>query len=88
LGLGSVKIESNENYKFPGAFKHPEMLSDTSLETEEENLEGDEQTQFLVFIRKMLQWRPEDRASASELLKDPWLRKMCSEPTESKGDSS
>jgi len=52
------------------------MLSDASLETEEENLEGDEQAQFLVFIKKMLQWRPEDRASSSELLRDPWFRKM------------
>jgi hypothetical protein len=64
------------------------MLSETNLETEEENLEREEQAQFLVFIKKMLQWRPEDRASASELLRDPWLRKMRSEPTESKGDSS
>ncbi|KAH6663297.1 putative serine/threonine protein kinase [Plectosphaerella plurivora] len=45
-----------------------------SLEEEEENLEGDEKAEFLAFLRKMLQWRPEDRKSARELLNDPWLR--------------
>lgn len=44
-----------------------------SLEDEEENLEGEEKEVFLAFLRKMLQWRPEDRQSAKELLKDPWL---------------
>jgi serine/threonine protein kinase len=48
-------------------------LSPATLETEEKNLEGEEKVKFLSFIRRMLQWRPEDRASASELLQDPWL---------------
>ncbi|KAJ5152062.1 protein kinase [Penicillium capsulatum] len=45
-----------------------------SLEELEENLQGTNQELFLCFMRKMLQWRPEDRASAKELLSDPWLR--------------
>ena len=45
----------------------------TSLEDEEEYLEGDEKTLFLRFLRKMLQWAPEDRESAKELMEDPWL---------------
>ena len=28
---------------------------------------------FLEFVRKMLRWVPEERASAKELLEDPWL---------------
>ncbi|KAF2754655.1 kinase-like protein [Pseudovirgaria hyperparasitica] len=31
---------------------------------------------FIDFIRKMLQWKPESRASASELLEDRWLLGM------------
>lgn len=28
---------------------------------------------FLTFIRRMLHWIPEERATAKELLLDPWL---------------
>jgi hypothetical protein len=45
-----------------------------TLEEEEENLEGEQKACFLAFIRRMLQWRPEQRPSASELLRDPWLK--------------
>ncbi|KKK21401.1 hypothetical protein ARAM_007161 [Aspergillus rambellii] len=44
-----------------------------SLEESEEYLEGENKTMFLLFIRKMLQWDPEERQSAHELLSDPWL---------------
>ncbi|KFY42383.1 hypothetical protein V494_02434 [Pseudogymnoascus sp. VKM F-4513 (FW-928)] len=44
-----------------------------SLESSEENLKGRRKELFLQFMRKMLQWAPEDRQSAAELLHDPWL---------------
>ena len=28
---------------------------------------------FLAFVKGMLQWRPEDRKTAKDLLEDPWL---------------
>jgi serine/threonine protein kinase len=46
---------------------------DRSLESAEELLEGESKEKFLAFIRGMLQWRPEDRKTAKELLQDPWL---------------
>ncbi|POR37771.1 Serine/threonine protein kinase, putative [Tolypocladium paradoxum] len=46
----------------------------TSLEQEEEVLSGQEKVDFLSFLRKMLQWRPEDRMSARQLMNDPWLK--------------
>ncbi|KAL0944864.1 protein kinase [Colletotrichum truncatum] len=49
-------------------------VPETSFEDEEENLEGDEKAEFLSFVRKLLQWRPEDRPSAQEVMEDPWLR--------------
>ncbi|KAK1855590.1 protein kinase [Colletotrichum chrysophilum] len=49
-------------------------VSETSLEEEEGILEGDEKAEFLAFLRKMLQWKPEDRLTARDLLEDPWLR--------------
>lgn len=44
-----------------------------SLEDSEKYLEGDQKAGFLQFMRKMLQWVPEERQSAKELLGDPWL---------------
>ncbi|KAJ0419522.1 kinase domain protein [Aspergillus carlsbadensis] len=44
-----------------------------SLESSEEFLEGRNKEMFLVFIGGMLQWRPEDRKTANDLLQDPWL---------------
>lgn len=37
-------------------------------------LEGEEKEKFLSFVRKMLQWLPEKRMSAQQLLDDPWLQ--------------
>lgn len=44
-----------------------------SLEGSEKYLKGDRKVMFLQFMRKMLQWVPEERKSAKELLEDPWL---------------
>ncbi|MCJ1400130.1 hypothetical protein MMC11_003334 [Xylographa trunciseda] len=58
-----------------GIFIASKDIANTSLEVEEETLEGEEKVEFLRFLRRMLCWRPQDRASAGELLKDPWMRK-------------
>ena len=36
-------------------------------------LSGDDKRNFLRFVARMLEWLPEDRATARELLADPWL---------------
>ena len=46
-----------------------------TLETAEARLEGEDKATFLAFMRKMLQWRPEDRTSAESLIADEWLLK-------------
>lgn len=50
-----------------------EVPKDTSLEKSVHYLEGKEKQAFLKFVRGMLQWRPEDRKTAKQLLDDPWL---------------
>ncbi|OBT61314.1 hypothetical protein VE03_09523 [Pseudogymnoascus sp. 23342-1-I1] len=50
-----------------------EDVEDTSLEDEEENLDGEEKRVFLRFLRGMVQWVPEERKTARELIDDPWL---------------
>lgn len=54
----------NNQIKVPGGM---------SLENSEERLSGRNKEMFLKFMRGMLQWRPEDRKTAKQLLKDPWL---------------
>ncbi|EON62856.1 hypothetical protein W97_02081 [Coniosporium apollinis CBS 100218] len=51
-----------------------DILPAITLEDEEGNSEGEEKAAFLRFIRRMLQWKPEDRKLAEELLEDPWLQ--------------
>ncbi len=59
-----------------------EIPKNTSLEASEERLVGENKKRFLEFMRGMLQWRPEDRKTAKQLLKDPWLNS----PTYSSSD--
>ncbi|EFE38488.1 hypothetical protein TRV_06817 [Trichophyton verrucosum HKI 0517] len=59
------------NWKLSHMYPIPKQ----SLESSEIQLKGDEKKQFLEFMRKMLQWVPEDRADAQHLLfEDPWVR--------------
>ena len=57
----------------PGNFTPDIQITQTSLEKEEENLEGEEKIIFLQFLGKMVHWVPEGRKSAKELMEDPWL---------------
>ena len=50
-----------------------EIPAGVSLELSEEFLEGTNKEMFIAFMRGMLQWRPEDRKTAKDLLQDPWL---------------
>jgi serine/threonine-protein kinase SRPK3 len=56
-----------------GSFTPDIKIQQMSLENEEENLEKDEKTSFLQFLKKMIQWVPEERKSVKELMGDPWL---------------
>ncbi|KAF3004512.1 hypothetical protein E8E15_000387 [Penicillium rubens] len=64
----------DEFFDIDGNWKGAVEIPPISLEKLEDHLQGPQQDLFLCFIRKMLQWRPEDRASAKELLSDPWLK--------------
>lgn len=44
------------------------------LETRETNLTGEDRLAFLRLMRKMLEWDPDKRAPAKELLNDEWIR--------------
>ena len=44
-----------------------------TLEDKETILGREDKAEFLRFMRRMLQWEPEKRATATELCEDPWL---------------
>ncbi|KAF2215924.1 hypothetical protein CERZMDRAFT_109760 [Cercospora zeae-maydis SCOH1-5] len=56
-----------------GAWKAPAVIPENSLEAVETRLSGDNKAAFLAFVRKMLQWCPERRHTAKQLLDDSWL---------------
>ena len=51
-----------------------ELPPASSLEAIETTL-GADREEFMQLMRKMLQWMPERRSTAKELLEDPWLKK-------------
>lgn len=36
-------------------------------------LQGEEKALFLTFMRKMLQWKPENRKGIRDIIEDEWL---------------
>ncbi|KAF2019621.1 kinase domain protein [Aaosphaeria arxii CBS 175.79] len=49
------------------------VVPQLSLEESVTGLDGEAKERFLGFVRSMLEWEPEKRKSASELLEDPWM---------------
>ncbi len=55
-----------------GEFMHKHLIpTDVRLEDSVLALKGKEKQLFLDFTKKMLQWLPEDRMTAKQLLEDP-----------------
>ncbi|RAH43521.1 uncharacterized protein BO95DRAFT_465906 [Aspergillus brunneoviolaceus CBS 621.78] len=69
LGLPPVSFVRRSKWLGAGGVTVPA----TSLQEVEENLTGENQQMFLEFMRSMLQWIPEKRKTAQELLDDAWL---------------
>ena len=64
-----------EYFDSTGNWKGAIEIPDISLEDSEVQLSGENKTLFMDFMRKMLQWVPEKRQTAKQLLEDPWLCK-------------
>ena len=81
----SVYFDDRGKYLFPrmcirqpnmyttGNWKCLNPILSVSWEDSESNLEVSNKKGFLDFVRKMVRWTPESRASPSELSEDPWL---------------
>ncbi|OJJ77962.1 hypothetical protein ASPBRDRAFT_191224 [Aspergillus brasiliensis CBS 101740] len=58
-----------------GNWKNLVPIPDRSLEKLAADIQGEDVDGFLRWLRLALQWNPEDRPTALELLMDPWLMK-------------
>ena len=56
-----------------GNWKCANPVLSVSWEDSEKNLKGPNKQGFLDFVRKMVRWMPESKATPLELLDDPWL---------------
>ncbi|PYI11487.1 kinase-like protein [Aspergillus sclerotiicarbonarius CBS 121057] len=65
--------KSKQYWDDNGQWKSQVSIPNHDLESREERQEGGEKEDFLRFLRRMLCWLPEERATANELLFDPWL---------------
>jgi len=61
------------NIHTAGNWKCVNPVRSVSWEESERNLKDSNKKGFLDFVRKMVRWAPESRASVAELLGDPWL---------------
>lgn len=62
-------FDERENFRFPEL-----MDRGLSFETFFSSVEGQDKELFIAFIKRMMRWEPDKRASAQELLTDPWLK--------------
>ncbi|KAJ5559284.1 hypothetical protein N7535_009512 [Penicillium sp. DV-2018c] len=58
-----------------GNWKDLAPIPDITLESMAKNVKGEDKEGFLRWLRMALQWNPEDRPTALELLYDEWLMK-------------
>lgn len=63
------------NYYQTGQFKFPNLIpTPRGFDNKLTVVEEDEKHMFMRFISRILRWSPEERATAEELLSDPWLQ--------------
>lgn len=65
--------KSQQFWDDEGTWRDVVPLPNISLEAAEKRLQGEEKELFLTFLRKMLQWRPEDRKGIQDVFMDEWL---------------
>jgi serine/threonine-protein kinase SRPK3 len=63
-----------EYFNTDGTLKDSFEVPDVSPEKSATCLDGDNKAMFLDFVRKMLDWMPERRQTAGQLLDHPWLQ--------------
>ncbi|KAJ5184062.1 hypothetical protein N7492_001678 [Penicillium capsulatum] len=66
--------KSNMYFQPDGMLRFWEYTAHTTCLAECTNFpDGEEKEMFVAFLGSMIQWCPENRKTASELLRDPWL---------------
>ncbi len=68
------ELWSDSFFDESGEFMADVEIPTTPFDEEMKSLDGEEKSSFLNFLRRMLRWRPEDGATAGELVEEPWIR--------------
>lgn len=69
-----------------GEFVHKDLIPRSGRNLSDivpECIVDEDKELFLNFMKKMLSWLPEDRATTQELKEDPWLNSKKAGPKES-----
>lgn len=83
-----VQRKDKRAFRYTGQLKDPGWIPvDFDFDSSVTCMEGDEKGKFIRFIKRMLKWDPDKRATASELLEDPWLNQNNSGDSGYSGDS-
>ncbi|KAI9849342.1 MAG: hypothetical protein M1837_004802 [Sclerophora amabilis] len=66
--------KTSQFFNEDGQFQRPNLIpTNFNFESLESSLKDEDKTLFIEFMKKLLRWLPEERASAWELYNDPWL---------------
>ncbi len=68
-----IRFELHSLIHCLGEWKGDVPIPETTLALAEARLQGEEKEHFLTFMRKMLQWNPEDRKDLEDVFMDEWL---------------
>ncbi|KAI9681153.1 MAG: hypothetical protein M1817_002435 [Caeruleum heppii] len=73
---GPTEFYGGPFFDSEGKYLYEDLIpGDLNLADSISSLEENEKSPFIDFVTKMLQWLPEKRSTAKELLEDPWLRR-------------
>lgn len=73
--FNSNGTQDSNDFPSLGEFRHQHLLpsEEFTFSNLTPFLHGEDKQLFLQFVKKMLQWEPEQRSTAAELYNDPWL---------------
>jgi serine/threonine-protein kinase SRPK3 len=70
---GAVDQIADHRFMFTGKWIAEPPITGVALENRAKHIQGDSKAEILDFLKSMLCWLPEERKTARELLKHPWL---------------
>lgn len=74
LAKNALELYDGPFFSEDGKFLHQQLIPDRKIEDSLPLLDEKSRNELLAFLKRMLTWDPEERATARELLDDPFLQ--------------